>query len=158
MIEESSGLLLDLEKQYSRVCQGYVMDHTAILTMISIQRAKIRGIFDSEQAAKYLAHRSELQEYGDSVGKQLARRTRELQNKHAIPSLKDHAGTIISDPENIVAVFENYYRTLYSKETDVIASDLECFLGRLGSSCPKFSGRDSSQLDLPITLEEVESG
>lgn len=116
-LELIRSLMLDLSR--------YETEHMVIIVKKQTQRqseielkvistkAKINGLFNQSIAERFQTSRQDHYEYGEKTGKHLALRIRQKTATSSITKLKRKDGTVSSDPNEIVNIFQDFYQDLY---------------------------------------------
>lgn len=92
---------------------------------------------------------------GEKSGKLLARQLRQKESSHAIATVENNKGELLTNTKEINKTFANFYNQLYKSEINPKVSDYEAFFSKI--DLPELSMDQKDYLDSPITVEEVKS-
>uniref|UniRef100_A0A3Q2ZER1 Reverse transcriptase domain-containing protein n=1 Tax=Kryptolebias marmoratus TaxID=37003 RepID=A0A3Q2ZER1_KRYMA len=104
---------------------------------------------------QFLVQRLRLEnfEHSNKSGSFLANQLKLNKEKSSIYGIKDTDGNITYDEGKVNCVFRDFYKTLYTPQICPTDEDINLFLERI--ILPKLNSSQSSELDSPLTLDEL---
>ena len=105
--------------------------------------------------AEFIVHRTRQTYYLDAErpGRLLALRLKECESKASICAIKNPSGMLQTNPEDINAVFRDFYSDLYKSEVQHDSELCQTFLDSL--QLPQITEEQKLILDSPLTLGEI---
>uniref|UniRef100_A0A8C7WYM9 Reverse transcriptase domain-containing protein n=1 Tax=Oryzias sinensis TaxID=183150 RepID=A0A8C7WYM9_9TELE len=142
------AILNNLEKQHKQ------SQSQTILQQIKTLRTEINDILSEEIEKKTRFVRQMYHDSGPKANKLLARRLRKQQSNNTVTSIKKpETDKLTDDPEEILEIFQNFYKELYSKPSLASADDVTSFLNSL--DLPSIGEMQNKVLQSEIRTEEI---
>lgn len=124
------------------------------LRRIKALKARHKNISRKKAEFLLLKTRQAYYEYGERPSHLLALRLKQTEQLACLDTIRDASGNVVCQPEEVNKVLKNYYRQLYSNETNSDGTVIEDFLSKL--DLPRLTPQQAAKLDSPLTLEELE--
>lgn len=108
-----------------------------------------------EAEQQLLRARGTLYEHGDKAGRLLAHQLKGRSAAQSIPQIRDHLGSLTTDPDLINKSFMSFYSQLYTSEASENTSEMSEFFFK--QTIPQISSEECNSMDQPLRLGEVTS-
>ena len=114
----------------------------------------IDDMLRNEVRGAYIRSRAKYLEEGERPSSYFCRLENYRGTKKIIDSIEDTDGVVYNNDQGITNVFHNFYRKLYSQETNICNAAQEELLGYVNG---RVSVEERDDLDLPISIGEMEN-
>ena len=122
---------------------------------ILLTRADLQKMMYEETAFALFRLRRESFENGEKAGKMLALRLKQMENKQAIPAIRNENDELLSEGTAINESFRSFYSNPYKSTHNASESDMDAFFDQINLPC--VNPVDKEQLESAITKAEIET-
>lgn len=146
------GLYDNLQKAEYALVHALRSNYDCTLAQTEVARCKnmINAVWAKDNARKYQAFRRDCYEYGEAIGKCLAKKIRIKEAKGAITAVVDKEGKLVESSGGILEVFREFYEGLYTEDCH---DKSKAFF--IDPHRKKLSPEDCRYLEEPVTLVEL---
>lgn len=144
----------ELEKEHtSAIRQKQETEELSLWQKIMVVKAEINSYYSKKGAAAFQVHKNRRYEYGETVGKMLALRTKQRAVRNKITEVKGQDGILHTKIKDIIKVFEKFYQDLYRQDSldSLPSNETKTVLGRQR----RLSEEMKQELAKESTIEEV---
>uniref|UniRef100_H2ZW45 Endonuclease/exonuclease/phosphatase domain-containing protein n=1 Tax=Latimeria chalumnae TaxID=7897 RepID=H2ZW45_LATCH len=127
-----------------------------LLAMASrLRREGMRRAVSLERRIWSLESRRDIFQRQEGLQELVAAMVRQHEMKRTISAVRDTTGGVVTDPQQIMSTFVEFYKTLYTSEEGFSLAKLRTFME--GVELPALSKESQQHLEAPIIKGEVET-